>query len=304
MDMNNRFAVIDLGSNTFHLLIADCKVAESPKVLFRERVYVKLAKGGVEQIAADAFDLGVSTMKRFSEIMNQHEVHQYKALGTATLRQAANAHQFIESVAVQSGLIIETIDGESEAQLIKEGVALAIPEVSSSPTIIMDIGGGSVEYILHQEGMATWHHSFPVGVAVMRRRFQSAPLLSLQDQKNMLTYLDQALHPLSKAIARYQPQIMVGASGTFEVLDLKAGVPIHPFASEVDMGILHQLQTHILEAKDVSDLSVDWIPQERRDLIQVAFVLIQWTLRQVTPQKLWISQFAMKEGALAQMIGQ
>jgi exopolyphosphatase/guanosine-5'-triphosphate,3'-diphosphate pyrophosphatase len=300
--MSQRFAVIDLGSNTFHLLIADCSLGKLPEVLYRERVYVKLAKGGVESIAADAFDLGIATMKRFANIMAEHHVSRYKALGTAALRHAINAGRFIEQVAQLSGLHIETIDGEEEAQLIKEGVALAIPDMSDHPTIIMDIGGGSVEYILHNLDMETWHRSFPVGVAVMRHRFQSSTLLQKAEQAKMLSFLDQELQPLSDALSLYRPRILVGASGTFEVLEQKAGTSIHPFASEIDLDMLHLLQDHILDTTNVEDLAVDWIPEERRDLIQVAFVLIQWTLRKVAPHRLWTSQFALKEGVLAGMI--
>ncbi|NJK83906.1 MAG: hypothetical protein HC912_08960 [Saprospiraceae bacterium] len=151
----NRYAVIDLGTNTFHLLI----VEQNRQKLYQERQFVKLAENGIEHISAAPFQRGIETMLHFHRVLKKFDVQQVQAFGTAALRTAHNGSAFIEEVEEATGIEIQLISGEREAALIQKGVAQAIP-ATDAHSLIMDIGGGSVEFILANQHEVFWAQSF------------------------------------------------------------------------------------------------------------------------------------------------
>ena len=124
---NNRFGVIDLGTNTFHLLIIEKSSLGTSHEIARERIFIKLASEGIETIGAAPFQRGLKAMIRFSEILKEYQVSNIKAIGTAALRTASNGKDFVQLIFKKTGIQIELIDGTEEARLIYQGVKEAFP---------------------------------------------------------------------------------------------------------------------------------------------------------------------------------
>src|SRR6185312_9793738 len=146
--MNKRVAVIDLGTNTFHLLIAERGVGEVNE-LVRCEVAVKLGEGGINQglIQPAAFERGIEALRDFHSVILQHGVEQVRALATSALRNAANGREFIGRIKNETDIKIELIDGGAEAEFIFKGIK-ASECLSDRGNLIVDIGGGSVEFII------------------------------------------------------------------------------------------------------------------------------------------------------------
>src|SRR5688572_19632471 len=144
-----KIAILDLGTNTFHLLIAGVKPDKSWKKLLMERVTVKLGQGGIDKkvISRTAYARGMHALEGFRSSLDNHPVDKIAAFGTAALRSAVNGKVFLEEARDRFGFEINLISGDEEAELIYYGVRQAV-QVAGQKSLIMDIGGGSVEFII------------------------------------------------------------------------------------------------------------------------------------------------------------
>ena len=165
-----KYAVIDLGRNTFHLLIIDSSTNDLSNEIYRERIFVKLAEDGIGKIGKNAYQRGLQALQHFQKIITKHQVKKVNAFGTAALRTASNGKDFVQEVQSKIGLTIQLIPGSEEARLIHLGVTQAV-EMDDEKGLIMDIGGGSVEFIIADKNKVFWAKSFPIGVAVLHNIF-------------------------------------------------------------------------------------------------------------------------------------
>ena len=194
--MDDRYAVMDLGTNTFHLMIAD-KAASGFKVVLHEEEAVKLGEGGINKgsILPAPFERGVKTMQRFAAVIKENQVQQVRAIATSALRSAANGKDFITEVKEKTGIGIEMITGDQEAGVIYRGVK-ASGCLSSQNSLIADIGGGSVEFIICNDDEVLWKQSFEIGAARLMDRFHDADPIPQASITALNNYLDDALPSL------------------------------------------------------------------------------------------------------------
>ena len=159
-----RIAALDLGTNTFHLLIADV-LDNKFEAVKEEQAHVKLGEGGINSgLIADApFKRGLDALQHFKSEIQRFSVDAIHATGTAALRSAKNGFAFINQVKTSTGIEIEIIDGDLEASLIYQGVRACVSLAPSA--LIMDIGGGSVEFIFCNDQTIFWKKSYPIGAA-------------------------------------------------------------------------------------------------------------------------------------------
>lgn len=225
-----------------------------------------------------------------------------KAFGTAALRTASNGNVFVAEVFSKTGLNISLIDGIEEARLIQKGVEWAVP-LTEENCLVMDIGGGSVEFIICNKNQLVWSHSFPVGVAVLYKNFQkNDPLLSA-DIAEIYQFLQQSLTPLRAALLENPTQHLVGASGTFDVIESLV-TPIVRSESHAVITVQNCLSVYqdLIGTTINERLTMNHLPPERAEMMAVALVLIKYVLDEFEIDQLTISDFALKEGILREMI--
>lgn len=297
-----RIAVIDLGTNTFHLLIAEISKDKTFKELFRHRQFIKLAEDGIEKIGVAPFERGINALQFFCEKLKEYEITTVKAIGTAALRTASNGAEFIKTAYEKSGIRIELISGDREAELIHKGVELALP-VSSKNRLIMDIGGGSVEFIIADDKGIHWAQSFPIGVAVLFKQFHQNNPISQAEIDATISFLSAKLSPLVAAIQKYPVHSLVGASGTFDVLEniLVAEKP-HPAYATIDKAAFFPLYQQFLQTTVEERLAMEGVPASRADMIIVALILIDYVLKLDQIPQIEVSAYAMKEGMIKELI--
>ncbi len=299
--MNPSYGVIDLGTNTFHLLIVEKTSDGNFHEVFRKRVFVKLASEGIEIIGTAPFQRGVDTLVAFSKILKKYQVKNIRAIGTAALRTASNGVDFVRVIFQKTGIQIELIDGKNEARLIYEGVKRAVP-ITEKKVLIMDIGGGSVEFIIANQSGIQWAQSFPVGVAVLFKAFHKHdPVLPTEIQR-IKEHLTQQLHPLFTALKLHSVETLIGASGTFDVLELfLAEENKSDLFSTVPVDAYAVFSKKLIHTTVDERLALQRLPDSRADLIVVALVLIDFIIETVNISAIITSAYAMKEGILAEM---
>ncbi len=295
--------IIDLGSNTFHLLIAKIISPQAFEVLYKEAYFVKLAAEGIEKIGDTPFRRGIERMRLFAGKCKDFNVSEIRAIGTAALRRAENAHLFLQQVYQETGIVVTVISGDEEAQLIAKGVELAIPFIREK-VLIMDIGGGSVEFIILENGRIQWAKSYPIGIAILFRYFHNSDPISEEETIKLTDFLNESLADLLILLSEQPIYHLVGASGTFDVVeDLLSDISIkNKYATTISVAEVIPVLDEIIKKSLSERLAYQEIPETRAEMIVAAMVLIKFILKKGPFQWLTYSSFAMKEGILRQLM--
>jgi len=192
--IGNNIAVIDLGTNSFHLLIAKVE-KHGFEVLVKEKEFVHLASGGIDLIEEKSFNKGLEIIKKYKSIMDEYKVSDYKLFGTAGLRKAINSSDFRDEVKQQFGLEVDVIKGDKEAELIYRGVKTAV-DITEHTRLIVDIGGGSTEFIIANNEQIFWKKSYQLGARVLKNKFHQHEPMSSREYNNLVSYVIDELHEL------------------------------------------------------------------------------------------------------------
>lgn len=297
-----RLAIIDCGTNTFHLLVVETQPDGSFAVVFKERNYVRLGQEGLDRIGNAPFQRGIECLAVFKEKMAALGVEKSRVFGTEALRRASNGQDFVQAVKAATGIEIQLISGSEEARLIHLGVMQAVPPFMGK-ALVMDIGGGSAEFIIASEEEVFWAQSFPVGVQVLFSGFQKNDPISTGDLVAINLHLEAVLKPLSEALKAHETPLLLGASGSFEVVEgMLVERKHHPLYSIVPVDQYYQLHGK-MQASSLSErISMPNLPPERAELIVVAFILIDFVIRKAGIRQIITSAYAMKEGMLLEMM--
>jgi exopolyphosphatase/guanosine-5'-triphosphate,3'-diphosphate pyrophosphatase len=307
--MGKPIAVMDLGTNTFHLLIAEGN-SSNPNILFQKTNPVKLGEGGINKglILPAAYERGVMAMQQFSEEIAKHNVEQVKAIATSALRSAANGQQFIDDVQTKTGIEIETINGDEEARYIYNGVK-AGGCLSQQNSLIIDIGGGSVEFILGNENEILWKQSFEIGAARLMDKFHQMDPIPAEAINELHTYLQERLTTMFNNVSNYQINDLIGSSGAFEtfaeVIEAKKGNPFdirrikhYDFDTDELIGVTDKLiRSSHQERKNTKSI----IPV-RVDMIVVAGLVTRFVMKKLDIYRVALSTNSLKEGVAAAML--
>lgn len=298
-------AIIDLGTNTFHLVIAEAKLGKVC-TFYKLQVPVKIGQGGISNgfIAPEAYQRGLTTLIEFKKYIDQFEVTQIHAFATSAIRNAKNGNQFVKDVYQKSGIIVTTIDGDKEAEFIYAGVLNSF-KFPQQNVLVMDIGGGSVEFIIGNGSNILWKQSFEIGASRLIENFHKQDPISDEEITALDNYLSQVLIPLYNAIHTHNPEVLIGSAGSFETLvdvvikDL-AVIPLSLSLNafeirredfdvfvEIMRTSTHQQRTRL---KGMTDFRVE--------MITVAAMLMQHVVSKAKPQRIIASNYSLKEGVL------
>ncbi|MBX2871950.1 MAG: hypothetical protein KTR30_07620 [Saprospiraceae bacterium] len=297
-----RLAVLDLGTNTFHLLIVETAASTHFTELYKEKRFVKLAEEGIARIGEGAMQRAKTTLADYRRLLDQYRVEKVQVIGTAALRTASNGPDLLGWAATEMQLNIEIISGQREAALIQKGVFQSLVDPRER-YLVMDIGGGSVEFIVAERDKILWCQSFPVGAAVLLRKFHLDDPISLEELNNLTAFLMVQLAPLSKALEKWPTARLIGAAGTFDVLAQQIAFGNStPQTWEIDPDRFTPLYQELKGMSWAEREESDWIPDDRVDMIVVATSLIQYILQTYQIKRFTVSAYALKEGMIAEML--
>ncbi|MDG1841741.1 MAG: hypothetical protein P8I93_05290 [Crocinitomicaceae bacterium] len=289
-----RKAIIDLGTNTFNLLIAEFS-NDNWHVVFNQKIGVLLGMGGINSktITKDAMARGIHAMKKFNHICNKYQTKPI-AIGTSAIRDATNKKVFVESVFKETGIKIEVISGDKEAEYIYKGVKKTFLQDSG---VIMDIGGGSTEIIYFKNKKIIKKKSFDIGVSRIYQMFDFQDPISKREAEELKDWFDQQTDGFLNDI---NCNTLIGASGSFETLyEL-----IHKkhFQSNTSIQLPFDHLTNTLNLTSFSSYKErnenDWIVPIRKKMIPFAAIKVQWLIEQLNIKKVYVSPYSMKEGFL------
>jgi exopolyphosphatase / guanosine-5'-triphosphate,3'-diphosphate pyrophosphatase len=303
-------AVIDMGTNTFHLLLVELN-GTSFKTIYKEKIPVKLGQGGISQnqLTPDAQKRAFHTLKHFKNLIDGEQISQVFAFATSAVRNAENGLDFVSEVKENIGIDIHVISGEEEAQLIYEGINLS-GSLNGHVNLMMDIGGGSVEFILGTSQEVFWKRSFEIGGQRMLDLFHYHDPILPEEVEKLEQYCNEKLQPLLEAIEKYKPTGLVGASGTFDTLtDIYFESMLqckltgqHVF--ELPKAYFEKIFEMLITKNREERLQIPGMIPMRVDMIVVASCLIEFILRYVPVQEIICSHYSLKEGAVSRLLAE
>jgi len=248
-------AIIDLGSNTFNLLIVK-RYGEEYHTIFKTKIPAKLGAGGFGQktITPEAFKRGILAIQALQMTILEYRADHIYAFATSAMRDAENGSDFVKEVTTQTGIEINVISGEREAELIYNGVTRAL-QIGEKPELIMDIGGGSTEFIIASNEGVLWKHSFDLGVSRLLEHLKPQDPLSQANIERFKAFLNSHLPILFEASKEHELIGLIGSSGSFdslaEIIESKSnglskltGVTEYPF----DPVELDELNTRLIQS--------------------------------------------------------
>ncbi len=310
---NNKLAVIDLGTNTFHILIVTYNDSGFQKI-FSEKIPVKIGEKGISHgiIHEQAVEKIMDTFQYFKSVLEQHAIpgHQVKAVATSAFRNAKNGIAVAQEILNRTAIQIEIIDGGKEASLIYEGVRNAL-EIGDEKSLVIDIGGGSVEFIICTGKEVYWQSSFEIGGQRLLDRFMAGDKITEKELQAMNLFLEQQLIELHKAIELYQPQLLIGSSGSFETLaemkHLRYGIPFNLQSESTEYMISKEdfdfIYKEIISSTREKRLKMQGLLPMRVDMIVVALELIYYLTEKYKFKIIRISTYALKEGLMFDLLG-
>ncbi|MGH8974718.1 MAG: Ppx/GppA phosphatase family protein [Acidimicrobiia bacterium] len=299
-------AAIDIGTNSFHLVIARPVENNRFEILDREKEVVRLGSGSgdMKLLEPEAIKRGVDTLARFRRIADSFgaEIH---AVATSAVREAENRAEFLDAVSRDAGMAVEVISGTEEARLIHLGVLQSVP-VFDQQVLVVDIGGGSTEFVVAKGGDVYDARSLKVGsIRITDRFFRKEPVKkkSISDAR---TFIRSYLAPVRRMVAANDGfEVAVGSSGTIlNIAEMAAaGRGEEPrrqranatFTADELAGVIDELASHG-RARDRE--SVPGLDPRRADIILGGVLLLEQIFAALGIEEMVVSDFALREGVL------
>ncbi len=305
-----RIAIIDIGTNTINLAIAVVDELKNYQIIFSAKETTRLGKGGINEntILPDAIDRAMEAIDRHVNTIAQFNVDKTITIGTSAMRSAENGKAFAEQIKARFGLDVRIISGDEEAQLIYDGVKQVSP-IGSDSVLILDIGGGSNEFIICDKNGIIWKHSFEIGLARLLDRFKPSDPIKPTEIKAIENYIRGELTPLYEALHNYPTQTMIGTSGSFDTIATIVAAQKHPtlstkLATSYDITVQNfdEFYRKIIKTNAQQRAEMPKMDPARIDLIVVGSVFINFIIREMRIQTLTKCSYALKQGAVYQFI--
>jgi len=299
-------AAIDIGTNSIHLLVAEVGQDGEFTVLTTEKETVRLGEsaGDIRMLAGDAMARGVSALQRFKAIADSFDA-QMHAVATSAVREADNGHHFVDQVLVEAGVHVDVIAGPEEARLIHLGVLQALPFFDQQ-LLIVDIGGGSTEFLVGKSGRSLAARSLRIGHLRLTNRFFPGGVIDAESVAACRAYARSFIVPAVNALKPLGYQVAVGSSGTAEALGDMVRLRSH--GDTVGPGLDTVITADGLGL--VLDELVEWsepkarakkvagLSEKRADVIVGGAILLQEIFRAFEIDRMVTSPYALREGVL------
>lgn len=299
-----RFAAIDIGTNTINLLIAEAENGVL-KVIEQEKIGAKLGKGGIQQgfITPEAMKRGMKALSLYMVKIKSIGVDKILAVATSAVRNASNGNQLVVEAKRQLDLDIRVVDGMEESRLIFLGVKNGIPPVDQ-PYLVLDIGGGSCEFILAHKSNTLWQGSFETGMARMLDLTGMADPLTNKEIAMINDFTEKKLQLFFEAEKRFKPKILIGSSGSFDTLaammleNFPGSVSNHKPWIELPDHVMKYFSGKLIFSTLAQRKIIPGMDPVRVEYMAVAMHFIHYLLAKMNIEKIYQTSFAIKEGII------
>lgn len=301
-------AGIDLGTNTLRLLIVRAESDTRLVAVYSDQVIARLGEGlqKTATLQDSAMDRTIQTLQRWRPILLQHDITQPIAVATSAVRDAENRDDFLQRVHTEAGFEIEVLSGQEEARRTLVGIAAGLSP-SLANILVIDIGGGSTEFISIRDRQADQLYSTDLGVVRLTERFlTSDPILNDEISTARHCILDR-LHMVKASLGNTGDTILIGTAGTITTL-----AAMDQELTIYDPRKIHQYRLPLATIQRIRQACVTNTLAERRmmagleagraDIIVAGILILQLIMEDLGFSNLLVSEFGLREGILVDRI--
>jgi exopolyphosphatase/guanosine-5'-triphosphate,3'-diphosphate pyrophosphatase len=297
-----RIAAIDLGSNSFHMVIVESR-SGGFHVIDREKEMVRLGERTLSRgrLSAAAMRRGLDTLREYKRLAVMHGVDKLMAVATSAVREAVNGEDFLERVAGEIGFYPQVVSGEEEARLIYLA-ALHSVNLEGRRTLVVDIGGGSVELAMGAGPHVEWAVSEKLGVLRMTERFVRSDPLAARDERRLAAHVREVMEPHAVRARTDGFDLVVGTSGTVLALGAMAkgagSLPESLHHLTVDAAALRVLRRRLVATTLKGRRRLPLMDERRADIIVAGAVVLDEILDALKAKEIVLCEWALREGLL------
>ena len=305
-----RIAAIDMGTNSFHLIIVKVKEDGSIKFLDWGREFIRLGSEFGEDlsfISENETAKAISVLQNFVTIAKYHKA-DIRAVSTSAVREAKNKSNFIEEVFKQTGIKVETIEGTEEAKLIFLGMKNALP-INDKSVLGIDIGGGSTEFIYGVNGIPIYAETVKIGAVRLSKKFFPDFVITEASIKDCSEYVDKLIRSNQEIDRNIKFDFAVGSSGTVDTICLvkqfqqSGKVKRRLNGYKFDVNEFNEIYTHIMSHKTSSErMNIPGIEEKRADIIPAGLIILKKAFELFKIKKMVLSEYALREGIVYDVI--
>lgn len=302
-----RLAAIDIGTNSIHMIVVRVRPDRSFEVIDREKEMVRLGAGGLDgrTLAPTAVTAALDTLARFQRLARTHEVDEILATATSAVREAENGGDVVAAVRRDLGIRVRIISGREEARLIHLAAAYAAG-VGGHPSVVLDIGGGSVEITLGTAARMQLGESFKAGVIRLTERFVTSDPLSDADERRLVRHIRRQTASHLKAIRARGYHRVIGTSGTIHAIGALASERLREGGDLRNRRIAAKAITRVrrlLTSLTLDErLALPGLDPRRADVTVAGAVLLDTLLSDLDADGLTLCDFALREGLVLDYI--
>lgn len=298
----NIYAAIDLGSNSFHIIIAR-EVHGVIQVINKHKEMIRLRSGLDKKgnLSPEAFTSAIACLERFGQLIKDIPCRQVRAVGTNTLRNAHNSHQFLKSAKKALGHEVEIISGQEEARLIYLGVSHSLPD-NEEQRLVVDIGGGSTEYIIGKHFSNDHLTSTEMGCVSISQLFFAKNKVNETSLDNAITHCHQILHPHYQKLKKLGWDTAIGASGSIKAI---ANILEENQWSQKGITLkgMQSLSTKLIAAGSVEKANIKGLKEERVPVLLGGLAILMASFKVLKIEIMQISANALREGLIFDTLG-
>ena len=295
-------AAVDLGSNSFHMIV--CSLIEGKlQIVDRLREMVRLAAGLDKKniLSQDTQKRALACLERFGQRIQDLPPDSVRIVGTSTLRNAKNAYEFLEKAEKALNHPIHIISGVEEARLIYQGVASSVGSTAEI-RLVVDIGGGSTEYIIGKNDTSLTKESVSMGCVSMSNRFFEKGQISKNAFNKAILFIEQKLEPIQRTFNHKNWQQAIGSSGTLRAIE-KVLQAKNWSNNGITMPGLENLVTHIKQCGHVKELNLPGLDPERLPVFPGGVAIAYATFKNLDIEQMSVSDGALREGLIQDLLG-
>ena len=296
-------AAIDIGTNSIHMVIARSTGPASFEVVDREREVVQIGRGSFRhgRLRADAMRRTLEALARFVSLARRRQVDRILCTATAAVREASNGGSFVREARNSTGVVPRVVPSEEEGRLVYLGVKSAL-QLDSAPATILDIGGGSVQFVVGDRDRLLLARSVPLGALRLTEMMLPSDPPSRADLQRLRRHLrDGARAPLED-VAALGPQRLYGSSGTIHALAAAAhqaetGAPVtHLNGQVLTREWLSRLTRRLVRMSRAQRERVPGIDATRAEIIVPGALLLLHVMEALDAPGITVSDFGVREG--------
>ena len=299
-----RIAAIDLGTNSFHAVIVDIFSDGSFRKVDDLKEMVQLAKGGLgKRLSEGAFRRGIEALRKIKVLCDSHGAERILAYATSAIREAENGGEFIQKSIDELEIKINAIPGSVEAELIGYAVQHGV-RLGPDPVLMVDIGGGSVEFIIGNEKEFFALHSRKIGVSRMTDMFKPADPITNEDIERLEEHYEQELKYVTESLKKLPVDTIIGSSGTMQniaaMIAARKKLQVNVTLNELEYSAedFFSFYEWFIRLDQKKRIKVSGLDTKRVGFVNTGVVLVNFLLKKYGVRKVKISTQALREGII------